>query len=213
MIGGGQVALSEILHAVRRRWRVLIIAGSKGTADDLLAQWTAKVAKDDDPLIAEILADGDLHAFPIGDPPELLARRIGRELGGDSTLRQAWLRFGALDLAAVGQQKFFRRMQGLVLALSVGVTATVVLHQAVPDRCRIPLSGQDFGCGHGLQFLVIIAPIALSVLIGWTNRFHHGNRWVLTRQAAERSSGRSSIPYRRGAVSRRGHAKKPGEGH
>jgi predicted Rossmann-fold nucleotide-binding protein len=138
MIGGGQGTLSEILHAVRRHWRVLIIAGSKGAADELLAQWMTKVAKDDDPVIAEILADGDLHAFPIGDPPEVLARRIGRELGGDSTLRQAWLRFGALDLAAVGQQKFFRRMQGLILALTVGVTATVVLHQAVPDRCPIP---------------------------------------------------------------------------
>ena len=171
----------------------------------MLAQWTAKVAKDDDPLIAEILADGDLHAFPIGDPPELLARRIGRELGGDSTLRQAWLRFGALDLAAVGQQKFFRRMQGLVLAFSVGVTATVVLHQEVPDRCRIPFSGQDFGCGHGLQFLVIIAPIALSVLIGWTNRFHHGQRWVLTRQAAE-AIKREIFQFRTGAAPYRDEA-------
>jgi hypothetical protein len=160
--------LTEILHAVRRHWRVFIIEGSKGAAHELLAQWNAKVAKDDDPLIAEILADGDLHAFPIGDPPEALARRIGRELGGDSTLRQAWLRFGALDLAAVGQQRYFRRMQGLILALSVGVTATVVLHQAVPDRCPMPFSSQDFGCGRGLQFLVIIAPIALSLLIGWT---------------------------------------------
>jgi hypothetical protein len=35
MIGGGQVALSEILHAVRRHWRVLIIQGSKGIADEL----------------------------------------------------------------------------------------------------------------------------------------------------------------------------------
>ena len=199
MIGGGQVALAEILHAVRRHWRVLIIEGSKGTADELLAQWTAKIAKDDDPLIAEILADGDLHAFPIADPPEVLARRIGRELGGDSTLQQAWLRFGALDLTAVGQQKFFRRMQGLILALSVGVTATVVLHQAIPDRCPIPFSGQGFGCGRGLQFLVIVAPIALSVLIGWTNRFHHGNRWVLTRQAAE-AIKREIFQFRTGAA-------------
>jgi predicted Rossmann-fold nucleotide-binding protein len=205
MIGGGQGTLSEILHAVRRHWRVLIIAGSKGAADELLAQWTTKVAKDDDPLIAEILADGDLHAFPIGDPPEVLGRRIGRELGGDSTLRQSWLRFGALDLAAVGQQKFFRRMQGLILALTVGVTATVVLNQTVPDRCPIPFSGLDLGCGRGLHFLVIIAPIALSVLIGWTNRFHHGNRWVLTRQAAE-AIKREIFQFRTGAASYRDDA-------
>jgi len=205
MIGGGQVALSEILHAVRRHWRILIIQGSKGAADELLAQWTAKVAKDDDPVIAEILADGDLHAFPIGDPPEALARRIGRELGGDTTLRQAWLRFAALDLAAVGQQKFFRRMQGLILALSVGVTATVVLHQVFPDRCPILISGQDLGCGVGLRVLVIIAPIALSVLIGWTNRFHHGNRWVLTRQAAE-AIKREIFQFRTGAAPYRDEA-------
>ena len=205
MISGGQVALSEILHAVRRHWRVLVIQGSKGITDELLAQWTTKVAKDDDPLIAEILADGDLRAFPIGDPPEALARRIGRELGGDTTLRQAWLRFGALDLAAVGQQKFFRRMQGLILALSVGVTATVVLHQAVHDRCPIPISGQDLGCGVGLHYLVIIAPIALSVLIGWTNHFHHGKRWVLTRQAAE-AIKREIFQFRTGAAPYRDEA-------
>ena len=205
MIGGGQGALSEILNAVRRRWRVLIIAGSKGTADELLAQWTTKVAKDDDPVVAEILADGDLHAFAIGDPPEVLARRIGRELGGDSTLRQAWLRFGALDLAADGQQKFFRRMQGLILALSVGVTASVVLHQAVPDRCPIPIFGRDFGCGRDLHYLVILAPIALSVLIGWTNRFHHGKRWVLTRQAAE-AIKREIFQFRTGAAPYRDEA-------
>jgi SLOG in TRPM, prokaryote/SMODS and SLOG-associating 2TM effector domain 1/Protein of unknown function (DUF4231) len=205
MIGGGQVALSEILHAVRRHWRVLIIEGSKGTADELLAQWTAKVVRDDNPLIAEVLADGDLHAFPIGDSPEALARWIGRELGGDSTLRQAWLRFGALDLAAVGQQKFFRRMQGLILALSVGVTASVVLHQAVPDKCAISILGRDFGCGRGLHYLVIIAPIVLSVLIGWTNRFHHGKRWVLTRQAAE-AIKREIFQFRTGAASYRDEA-------
>jgi len=84
MIGGGQMTLTEILHAVRRHWRVLIIEGSKGAADELLAQWKSKVAKDDDPVIAEILADGDLHAFLIGDPPAVLSRRIGRELGGES---------------------------------------------------------------------------------------------------------------------------------
>ena len=205
MIGGGQGALSEILHAVRRHLRVLIVEGSKGIADELLAQWTTKVAKDDDPLIAEILADGDLHAFPLADPPEALARRIGRELGGDTTLRQAWLRFGALDLAAVGQQKFFRRMQILILALSVGVTAAVVAHQAVPGRCLIPIWGLDLGCERGLHYLVIIAPIVLSVLIGWTNRFHHGKRWVLTRQAAE-AIKREIFQFRTGAAPYRDEA-------
>ena len=205
MIGGGQVTLTEILHAVRRHWRVLIIEGSKGAADELLAQWKSKVAKDDDPVIAEILADGDLHAFLIGDPPAVLSRRIGRELGGESTLRQAWLRFGALDLAAVGQQKFFRQMQGVILAVSIGVTAAVVLHQTVADRCPIPLLGPKFDCGAPLHYLVIIAPIALSVLIGWTNHFHHGKRWVLTRQAAE-AIKREIFQFRTGAAPYRDEA-------
>jgi SMODS and SLOG-associating 2TM effector domain 1/Protein of unknown function (DUF4231) len=137
--------------------------------------------------------------------PKRWQPRIGRELGGDRTLRQAWLRFGALDLAAVGQQKFFRRMQGLILALSVGVTASVVLHQAVPEKCAIPILGHDFGCRRGLHYLVIIAPIALSVLIGWTNRFHHGKRWVLTRQAAE-AIKREIFQFRTGAAPYRDEA-------
>jgi hypothetical protein len=96
-------------------------------------------------------------------------------------------------------------MQGLILALSVGVTASVVLHQAVPDRCAIPILGHDFGCGRGLHYLVIIAPIVLSVLIGWTNRFHHGKRWVLTRQAAE-AIKREIFQFRTGAAPYRDEA-------
>jgi hypothetical protein len=79
------------------------------------------------------------------------------------------------------------------------VTATVVLHQAVLDRCPIPFSGLELGCKPGLHFLVIIAPIALSVLIGWTNRFHHGKRWILTRQAAE-AIKREIFQFRTGAT-------------
>jgi hypothetical protein len=104
-------------------------------------------------VIAEILADGNLHAFPISDPPEALVRRISWELGGDSTLQQAWRRFGALDLAANSQQKFFRRMQGLILALTVVVT----FGAAVSDHCRI--SGRNFDCKSGLHYLVIVFPI------------------------------------------------------
>jgi hypothetical protein len=130
---------------------------------------------------------------------------VGRELGGDTTLRQAWLRFGALDLAALNQQRSFRRTEGQTLALSVGVTATVILYQAVPDRCAIPFSGLEFGCGHGLHYLVIIAPIALSVLIGGTNRFQQGRRWVLTRQAAE-AMKREIFQFRTGAALYRNEA-------
>jgi hypothetical protein len=56
-----------------------------------------------------------------------------------------------------------------------------------------------------LHYLVIIAPIALSVPIGWTNRFHHGNRWVLTRQAAE-AIKREIFQFRTGATPYRDEA-------
>jgi Protein of unknown function (DUF4231) len=45
----------------------------------------------------------------------------------------------------------------------------------------------------------------LSVLIGWTNRFHHGKRWVLTRQAAE-AIKREIFQFRSGAAPYRDEA-------
>ena len=181
VIGGGARTLTEVLHAVRHRWPVLIIEGSKGAADELAAQWRANVAEGDDPIAAEILADGNLSVCSIDETAEILARRIRRELGGDSTLRQAWVRFGAIDLAAAREQKSFRTFQAAILALGVLVVFLAILQDATPAE----LAWKGIAWKEVLHYVVLAIPIVLSVLIAGTNRFRPGNRWVLMRAAAE----------------------------
>ena len=182
LIGGGPAALAEVLLAVRRGWPVLLVAGSGGAADALVRQIGQGEADGDDPAVAEILADGQLGSLRLGDKAvgavEALARAVQRDCGGDSVLRLAWQRFGALDRAAIRQQKDFGSVQGSILVLGVVVVAMSVLHSVGQanqwDALVVPL-----------RYALIAVPICVSALIVIGNRFSPGKRWVLLRAAAE----------------------------
>ncbi|MDT7838762.1 SLATT domain-containing protein [Aquabacterium sp. OR-4] len=130
LIGGGPAALPQVLAAVRQGWPVLLVQGSGGLADALLAQAGRGAADGDDPAVAEILADGKLDSITLGDKVaeavDALARRVRRDTGGDSVLRQAWQRFAIFDQAAAQQQTGFNRMQRGILVLGVAVVALSV---------------------------------------------------------------------------------------
>ena len=210
LIGGGATANAEVLQAVRRRWPVLLVKGSGGAADDLVRQWVARAADDDDPAVAEILADGQLTCITLGErvaeTVETLARQVLRQSGGESVLRQAWRRFAAIDAAAIRQQSDFMRSQWRILALGVlavalAIVQTLLTGAAKPD----PISaagwlGQGRWALEGLLGLVlIVVPISTSVLIAASNRFMPGKRWVLLRSAAEQIK-REIYRYRLSAV-------------
>ena len=182
VIGGGQAALTEVLLAVRRGWPVLLVEGSGGAADALARQIKQGEADADDPVVAEILADGQLGSLTLGDKAagavEALARAVQRECGGDSVLRLAWQRFGALDRAAIRQQKDFGSVQGWILVLGVIVVAMSVLHSVGQANHWDGLVAQ-------LRYALIVVPICVSALIVIGNRFSPGKRWVLLRAAAE----------------------------
>ena len=182
VIGGGAAALTEVLLAVRRGWAVLLVEGSGGAADALARQIRQGQADADDPVVAEILADGQLGSLTLGDKAagavEALARAVQRECGGDSVLRLAWQRFGALDRAAIRQQKDFGSVQGWILVLGAIVVAMSVLHSVGQARHWDGLVAQ-------LRYALIVVPICVSALIVIGNRFSPGKRWVLLRAAAE----------------------------
>lgn len=182
VIGGGEGTVAEVLQAVRRGWPVLLVEGSGGAADALSQQLEAGEASGDDPAVAEILADGRIGSITLGDKAagavEALARLVQRECGGASVLRLAWQRFGALDRAALRQQRDFNLLQGGILLLGLLVVAMSVAHSVGQAK------GWDATVSV-LRYALIVAPICVAALIAIGNRFSPGKRWVLTRAAAE----------------------------
>ena len=197
VIGGGAEVPAEVLQAVRRRWPVLLVQGSGGAADALAAQWAARKAEGDDPTVAEILADGKLDCIALGDDVgvavQTMVRRVLRDAGGDSVLRQAWRRFAAIDAAAIRQQSDFTRMQTWVLVLGVLAVLLAVF------QSLLTLPPPEFQSFAGLHLpedvravlrrllgaALIVVPIGTSVLIAISNRLKPGKRFVLLRSAAE----------------------------
>ena len=222
LIGGGATANAEVLQAVRRRWPVLLVKGSGGAADELVRQWLARAADDDDPAVAEILADGQLTCITLGErvaeAVETLARQVLRQSGGESVLRQAWRRFAAIDAAAIRQQSDFMRSQWRILALAVAAVSLAILHMLLLDpQAAMASAGLGFfdtlgaardrgllDAGRWLLekatgLVLIVVPIGTSVMIAATNRFKPGKRWVLLRSAAEQIK-REIYRYRLRAV-------------
>ena len=209
VIGGDVSTAPEVLQAVRRGWPVLVVDGSGGAADTLARQWRAGQADADDPLLAEILADGRLTCITLGDSVggslsgsrgagrgasggasvgeavQTLARQVLRQSGGESVLRQAWRRYCALDQAAVGQQADFKRLQNWVLALAVAAVLLTILHTLLGEPPANNAPDPQWLLRKALWLVLILVPITSTLLIAASNRFKPGKRWVLMRAAAE----------------------------
>src|SRR6185295_3182740 len=119
LAGGGKNAVREVLQAVRQNLSLVVVEGSGGLADQIAAAWKQRAAEPDDPdpLMAEIIADGDIHLHLLSNPVKSVERLIIRELGGDNVLMQAWESFADYDLNANLQQKRFNRLQLAILIL------------------------------------------------------------------------------------------------
>lgn len=190
LAGGGPIATSEVLAAVRRGWPVFIIGGTGGLADTLLSLWSARhpparrgadrliparssppaPAPITDPDLREIVDNGDLRPVTSDDPVDL-ARRLAWELQDEQILKAAWQEFASCDAMAKRLRKLFTRFQGAILVL--GVVATLLALVYDESRWRF------------LHWLVVAAPILVSVLIALAGRHAAGQRWVLLRGAAE----------------------------
>jgi hypothetical protein len=195
LIGGTAATLAEVLQAVRRRWPVLVVQGSGGAADALASRWGQDPADPgaahsaDDPVSAEILADGQLICVTlgeqVGEAVQTLARQLLRLSGGDSVLRQAWQRFAAIDAAAVRQQREFDLGQQWILALGLLAVVLAIAQSGLQLEEPANQTGPGEWLYQSLRVVLIIVPISISALIAASNRFKPGKRWVLLRAAAE----------------------------
>lgn len=82
LIDGGSISKSEVLHNVRQKRPIIIIEGSGRLADEIASMVHEKPPSLSDPVLAEIIADGDLHLFPLTRSAaelEQLTRRLLRQ--------------------------------------------------------------------------------------------------------------------------------------
>ena len=194
LVGGGPAARGAVVQAVRQQLPLLVITGTGGLADELAAAWASHAAPlDDDAQLAEILADGTVSFYPLAGSVQGLERRLVRELGANLALQQAWETFADYDANANRQQKRFDALQQTLIGLGLVGTALAIAQQLYAPKeagtstlLPAPALWQAGLVGWWwLRHLLILIPIALTVLVTATNRFKQGTKWLLLRAGAE----------------------------
>jgi hypothetical protein len=209
LVNGGPIAKDEVLRSVRQGWPIIVIEGSGRLADEIARLWRQKRRIEtrrpvnrwnfsgriagwwqknklviDDPALAEIIDDGQIHLFPLDSPVAELRHLIQSQLRQwqrDPTLQDAWRRFALYDQNAITAQKHFLRLRKWILTLGVVATTLAVLHSTLDPIETLWAAQVNFF----LNFLVIGAPILVSFLLaGWV-KFERGISWVLLRGSAE----------------------------
>lgn len=213
LAGGGAVTRNEALQAVRQNLPLLIVEGSGGTADEIAAAWKARPELSDDPVMAEIIADGRIELHLLDNLVNGAERLLIRVLGGENVLLQSWGHFADYDLNAGIQQKRFQRLQISIITIGVLGTALALINQVYAEPkdpngtvLLTPLRDWWFYQPWDFQnqiadpnnffrrpwvgwwlihYLLLGIPIFLTILITAANRFKQGNKWLLLRASAE----------------------------
>src|SRR5205823_1365633 len=83
LANGGDISTNEVLAGVRHGWPIVVIEGSGGLADEIAGYHRAAPAQGvtiDDPVLAEIVDDGDLSFFPLQASVDGLTRLLTQRL-------------------------------------------------------------------------------------------------------------------------------------
>lgn len=84
LINGGAIAKDEVLYNVRQKRPVIVIDGSGRLADEIAGLWREKPLSIADAKMAEIIAHGGMHLFPLTGSSEELVQLVQRLLNRDS---------------------------------------------------------------------------------------------------------------------------------
>jgi hypothetical protein len=205
LVGGNPqgVTKTDILLAVRRGFPIVVLEGSGGLADQIADKCMKNPSSIFDPQLAEIVEDGNIHVFEATKTVAALEQLIVRELGANDTLQEAWRRFGAYDAKAIELQRYFNRLQPLILGLGVAVAFFIAARASLPVEygtdglAKVPGWLAPFGwladfkqtlawwIDHILYVAVLFIPILTAGLVAYAGKFNQGARWVVYRSAAE----------------------------
>lgn len=99
-------------------------------------------------------------------------------------LKLAYKYYDLYDKNADRQQKYFKRLQGLILILGVLVTL-LALTQTQLFELKLFEVGIGVFWNEVLKYLIVLLPITIAALTSIANRFKEGNKWILLRAGAE----------------------------
>lgn len=196
LFGGSAKEKKALVRSSRRGWPVLVISGTGGLADQVIAAQAASssgsgASELTDPELKEIVENASIYPSSINASSDdlsriLLARIDQRPESVDNTLKQAWSRFDELDLTAVVKQARFRiiEMALITLAVLAALFAILTTGNALPAAASVRLHAWRLPPGT-LHWLVLLTPITISVIGAYNSHFRDGNKWILLRGAAE----------------------------
>jgi SLOG in TRPM, prokaryote/SMODS and SLOG-associating 2TM effector domain 1/Protein of unknown function (DUF4231) len=200
LVNGGAIAKDELLQSVRRNWSVIVIEGSGRLANEV-AELKEKASQIEDPVLAEIVEEGDLRVFPISGALEDFERMLFSQSPNIKLLNDAWQRFATYDANGGRLQTAFRKIQFWILVLGlIAVFLAVFEKQAlefVTQRQVKALTNQPHAIQGTkpyqrlenalgwLRYPIIVIPISTAILLAYYNKFRPANKWILLRGSAE----------------------------
>ena len=180
LVNGGDISKKEVLSSVRHGWHIIVIGGTGRLADEIATLKKQELPLPEDPAMAEIIADGDIHLFSLDGAIDDLKSLINSFSSFDPTLKLAWERFSLYDANAIRQQTSFNRLQPWILSLGVLATFLALIY----TQFRGLLESYP-SVNTALKLAILIMPITISILVAAANRFKAGNKWVFLRAGAE----------------------------
>jgi len=99
-------------------------------------------------------------------------------------LKLAYKYYDLYDKNAGRQQKYFKRLQGLILILGVLVTLLALTQAQLLELKLFEHAYGDFW-NEMLKYLIVLLPITIAAITSIANRFKEGNKWILLRAGAE----------------------------
>jgi hypothetical protein len=182
LVNGGAIAKDELLQSVRQNWPVIVIEGSGRLADDV-AVLKKQPSQIEDPLLAEIVEEGDLRVFPITGALEDFERMLFSQSPNLKLLHDAWQRFATYDANGGRLQKAFKNIQFWILALGLIAVFLAVFEKEGQELVR---HQQMLHNALGwLRYPIIVIPIVTAILLAYYNKFRPATKWILLRGSAE----------------------------
>ena len=182
LAGGGSNTVDEVLLAIERQMRIVVIEGTGGLADDLAAIARSPAKPQPGDPVGALVVEGDLTFVSIDAHASDLEQVLSRDLRMDETLREAWRQQRLISAAARQQRRDQNVAQLAALLLGLTVTALVVAQAVLHENgylAKNPLVERFF------YVAILVLPIMVAALAAATGRWRPGTRWILLRASSE----------------------------
>jgi hypothetical protein len=194
LFGGKDAEKKAAVRCARRGWPVLVISETGGLADQITDAITRRAdgtlpAAPVDPELREIVETAIVYPSSIDAPTDDLTRIVFGRIDArpetvGATLQVAWARLDEMDMAARVRQRRFRSLEMTLILLAVQAALLAILTVTAPPRLAAYLHTWYIPKG-SLHFLMILTPIAISIIGAYNSHFRDGTKWILLRGSAE----------------------------